>query len=60
MRSLQYDTVSDRFGSYLRDEVLPEVERTVKLRQDAYSRGVAGQSSGGICSFTLAWFQPDR
>jgi len=60
MRSLQYDTVSDRYGRYLHEEVLPEVEKTVKLRQDAYSRGVAGQSSGGICSFTLAWFQPDR
>lgn len=60
MRSLQYDTVSDRYGRYLHDEVLPEVEKTVKLRQDAYSRGVAGQSSGGICSFTLAWLQPDR
>jgi enterochelin esterase-like enzyme len=60
MRSLQYDTVSDRYGRYLHDEVLPEVEKTVKLRQDAYSRGVAGQSSGGICSFTLGWFQPNR
>jgi Putative esterase len=60
MRSLQYDTVSDRYGRYLHEEVLPEVEKAVKLRQDSYSRGVAGQSSGGICSFTLAWFQPDR
>lgn len=60
MRSLQYDTVSDRFGRYLHEEVLPEVERTVKLRQDAYSRGSAGQSSGGIASFTLAWFHPER
>ena len=59
MRSLQYDTVSDRYGRYLHEELLPEVEKAVKLRQDAYSRGVAGQSSGGICSFTLAWFPPD-
>ena len=60
MRSLQYDTVSDRYGRYLHEEVLPEVEKTVKLRQDAYSRGAAGQSSGGICSFALAWFHPER
>ena len=60
MRSLQYDTVSDRYGRYLHEEVLPEVEKTVKLRQDAYSRGAIGQSSGGICAFTLAWFHPER
>ena len=59
-RSLQYDTVSDRYGNYLHEEVLPEVEKTVKLRPDAYSRGAAGQSSGGICSFALAWFHPER
>lgn len=60
MRSLQYDTVSDRYGEYLRQEVLPEVEKSVKLRQDAYSRGAAGASSGGICAFNLAWFHPER
>ena len=60
MRSLQYDTVSDRYGRYLHEEVLPEVEKAVKLRQDAYSRGAIGQSSGGICAFTLAWFRPER
>ena len=60
MRSLQYDTVSDRYGRYIHEEVLPLVERDVKLRQDAYSRGAAGQSSGGICSFTLAWYHPER
>ncbi len=60
MRSLQYDTVSDRYGRYLHEEVLPLVEQDVKLRQDAYSRAAAGQSSGGICAFTLAWYHPDR
>ena len=60
MRSLQYDTVSDRFGRYLHDEVLPLVEQEVKLRQDPYSRGSAGQSSGGIAAFSLAWFHPER
>src|SRR5262249_4198297 len=60
MRSLQYDSVSDRYGRYLREEVLPEVEKAVKLRQDAYSRGAAGASSGAICAFNLAWFFPDQ
>ena len=43
-RSLQYDTVSDRYGNYLHEEVLPEVGKTVKLRPDAYSRGAAAGS----------------
>ena len=41
-------------------ELLPEVEKTVKLRRDAYSRGSAGGSDGGHCAFKLAWLQPDR
>lgn len=60
MRSIQYDTVSDRFGRYLLEDVLPEVEKSHKLRQDAYSRGISGSSSGGICSFNVAWHFPDR
>ncbi len=60
MRSLQYDSVSDRYGRYLREEVLPEVEKTYKLRQDSYSRGIAGLSSGAICAFNAAWFHPDQ
>jgi enterochelin esterase family protein len=60
MRSIQYDTVSDRFGRYLLEEVLPEVEKTYKLRADGYSRGIAGESSGGICSLNVAWYFPDK
>ena len=41
-------------------EVLPEVEKEYKLRQDGYSRGIAGESSGGICSLNSAWFNPDK
>ncbi|HKD08493.1 MAG TPA: alpha/beta hydrolase-fold protein [Bryobacteraceae bacterium] len=60
MRSIQYDTVSDRYGKYLLEEILPEVEKTYKLRQDAYSRAIAGASSGAICAFNVAWYFPDR
>src|SRR5580704_9645913 len=48
MRSIEYDTVSDRYGKYLLEEVLPEVQKTYKLRPDAYSRAIAGASSGAI------------
>lgn len=58
-RSLQYDVVSDRYGQSLLAEILPEVEKTVKIRADAYSRGAAGESSGAISAFNLAWFHPE-
>jgi len=60
MRSIQYDTVSDRFGRYLLEEVLPEVEKTYKLRADGYSRGIAGESSGAICALNVAWHFPEK
>lgn len=60
MRSLQYDTVSDRYGRYLLEEILPEVEKTYKLRPDAYSRGIGGLSSGAICALNTAWYFPDK
>ena len=56
MRSIQYDTVSDRYGRYLLEEVLPEVEKSYKLRSDAYSRAIAGASSGAICALNVAWY----
>jgi enterochelin esterase-like enzyme len=60
MRSIEYDTVSDRYNRFLLEEVLPEVEKVYKLRPDGYSRGIAGESSGGICSLNSAWFNPEK
>ena len=60
MRSTLYDTVSDRYGRFLRDEVLAEVEARYNIRKDAYSRAITGLSSGGICSFNAAWQLPDQ
>ncbi|MCL4794230.1 MAG: esterase [Bryobacteraceae bacterium] len=60
MRSVQYDSMDDRYTRFLLEEVLPEVEKSYKLRRDGYSRAIGGESSGGICSFTAAWFHPDK
>lgn len=60
MRSTEYDTVSDRYPRYLRDEILAEVGAQYNLRKDAYSRAITGGSSGGICSFNAAWQLPDQ
>jgi hypothetical protein len=51
MRSTLYDTVSDRYARFLRDEVLADVQSRYNLRKDAYSWAITGLSSGGICSF---------
>jgi enterochelin esterase-like enzyme len=60
MRSTLYDTVSDRYIRYLRDEVLAEVSAKYNIRKDAYSRAITGLSSGGICAFNAAWQMPDQ
>ena len=60
MRSIEYDTVSDRYARFLRDEILADVQSKYNIRRDGYSRGIAGNSSGGICSFNVAWHQPDQ
>ncbi len=60
MRSTLYDTVSDRYARFLRDEVLADVHSRYNIRKDAYSRAITGLSSGGICSFNAAWQMPDQ
>ena len=59
-RSFEYDTLSDQYARFLLEEILPEVEKTVKLRHDAASRAISGASSGGICAFTVAWERPNE
>jgi enterochelin esterase-like enzyme len=60
MRSTLYDTVSDRYVRFLRDEVIAEVSAKYNIRKDAYSHAITGLSSGGICSFNAAWQMPDE
>jgi enterochelin esterase family protein len=60
MRSTEYDTVSDRYARFLRDELLAAVGAKYNLRKDAYSHAITGLSSGGITSFNAAWQMPDE
>ncbi|MFN0100708.1 MAG: alpha/beta hydrolase [Bryobacteraceae bacterium] len=60
MRSVEYDSVDDKYARYLRDEILKEVEAKYKIRKDGYSRFIAGESSGAICAFTVAWFHNEH
>ena len=59
-RSFEYDTLSDQYARFLLEEILPEVEKTYKLRHDAASRAIGGISSGAICAWTVAWERPNE
>lgn len=60
MRSVEYDTYTDKYSRFLLEEILPEVGAKWKLRTDGYSRAIAGESSGGICAFNAAWWRPEE
>ena len=59
-RSLEYDTVSDAYSRFLLEEIIPEVAKKYNLATNAESRAICGASSGGICSFSVAWHRPDQ
>ncbi|WP_157943861.1 MULTISPECIES: alpha/beta hydrolase-fold protein [Arenibacter] len=59
-RSLEYDTVSNTYGKFLLQEMLPEIEKDYNISKDPKLRGIAGMSSGGICAFSAAWFYPNE
>jgi enterochelin esterase-like enzyme len=59
-RSFEYDSLGDRFARFLVEEILPEVSKSYNLTQDPEGRAICGASSGGICSFTVAWERPDQ
>lgn len=58
-RSVEYDTLSADYATFLLDEILPAVGRDYRLTSDPNRRGICGISSGGICAFTVAWERPD-
>jgi len=59
MRSILYDTYTDKYSRFLLEEIMPEVSAKWKLRTDSYSRAIAGESSGAICAFNAAWWKPE-
>ena len=58
-RSFEYDTLSDQYVRFLLEEILPAVDESYNLTEDPNGRAICGASSGGICSFTVAWERPD-
>jgi hypothetical protein len=58
-RSLEYDSLSDAYATFLISEVFPAIEKMVPLIDAPAAKGIAGLSSGGICAFNAAWRRPD-
>ncbi len=58
-RSIEYDTLSDRYARFLLEEILPQVNTMQRLTPDPAGRAICGISSGGICAWTAAWERPD-
>ena len=60
-RGLEYDTVSDRYTTFIETEVLPMIEKDchVKFTTNPQGRATMGGSSGAACAFTMAWFHPE-
>ena len=57
-RSVEYDTLSDRYALFLETEVLPLVSKDLVFREGPANRAIGGASSGAICAFTVAWQKP--
>jgi enterochelin esterase family protein len=60
-RRREYDPLTDTFGRFLLEDLLPFVEGTEGLTftDDPAGRTICGVSSGGICAFTVAWRFPE-
>jgi hypothetical protein len=67
-RGKEYDTLSGVYAEWVDQELLPRVEQqsvtslaaqAVTFTKDPEGRGSLGGSSGGIASFTMAWYHPD-
>lgn len=59
-RSVEYDSLGDRYARMLVEEILPEVRKQWRITDDPEGRAICGASSGGICSFTVAWERPHQ
>lgn len=59
-RSVEYDSLGDKYARFIIDEMLPEVGKKYNLTKDPAGRAIGGSSSGAICAFTVAWERPDQ
>ncbi|MBU6303286.1 MAG: esterase [Verrucomicrobia bacterium] len=61
-RSFEYDGVTEAYAGFLIDEFLPALEKAhgIRFSRDPDEGAIAGNSSGGVAAFLVAWHRPDR
>jgi enterochelin esterase family protein len=59
-RSIEYDSLGDRYARFIVEEMLPEVGKRYNLTRDPKGRAIGGASSGAICAFTVTWERPNE
>ncbi len=59
-RPTEYNTLDDKYGSVVCDEVLPAVYKDYSVSKDRERHGIGGASSGAIAAFTVAWQRTDQ
>jgi enterochelin esterase family protein len=60
-RAAAYDSMSDRYVSFLVDEIIPGViQNQYNIVDDPDGWAIGGHSSGGIAAFTAGWHRPDK
>ncbi len=58
-RGYEYDSLGDRYASFLIDEILPQVTARYNISDDPNMHAIGGSSSGAICAWTAAWERTD-
>jgi enterochelin esterase family protein len=60
-RTIEYDTISDRYLNFVETEVLPRITRDhqVAFTADPDGRATFGESSGSPVALNMAWFSPN-
>jgi enterochelin esterase family protein len=59
-RPTEYNTLDDKYARVIVDELLPALSKDYNISKDPDSRGIGGESSGGIAAFTVAWERPNE
>jgi enterochelin esterase-like enzyme len=59
-RSFEYDSLGDQYTRFLLEEIIPAVRKDYALTDDREGWAICGNSSGGICAWTVAWERPDK
>jgi enterochelin esterase-like enzyme len=60
-RTIEYDTISDRYLNFIETEVLPRITRDyqVAFTTDPDGRATFGESSGSPAALSMAWLYPN-